>query len=152
MKLHLTVSSEDADDMDLFVAIEKLSGGARVPFTHWAVFEDGPLALGWLRLSRRELDAGRSTEFQPVLTNASERKVAPGERVEAQIEILPSGTRFAAGDVLRVRVKGRDIYSYPKPQLYMRHEDTVNAGRHVIHTGPDALSFLLIPVVELSDA
>jgi uncharacterized protein len=152
MKLQLTVSVEDADDMDLFVAIEKLRDGERVPFTHWAVFEDGPLALGWLRLSRRELDAARSTEFQPVLTNASERKIASGERVEAQIEILPSGTRFAAGDVLRVRIKGRDIYSYPKPQLYMRHEDTVNAGRHVIHTGPDALSFLLIPVVELSDA
>jgi predicted acyl esterase len=149
MKLQLSASVEDADDMDLFVVIEKLSGGERVPFTHWAVFEDGPLAHGWLRLSRRELDEERSTEYQPVLTNASERKVAPGERIEAQVEILPSGTRFAAGDVLRIRIKGRDIYSYPKPQLYMRHEDTVNAGRHVLHTGPNAGSYLLIPVVEL---
>lgn len=153
MKLQLAVSAEDADDMDLFVVIEKLQGGTeRVGFVHWAVFEDGPVAFGWLRLSRRELDPARSTDYQPVLTNASERKVAPGEIVEVQIEILPSGTRFAKGDVLRVRIKGRDIYAYPKPQLYMRHEDSVNAGIHCIHTGPGTDSHLLIPVVELQDA
>lgn len=152
MKLQLTVSAEDSDDMDLFVGIEKYSAGERVPFTHWAVFEDGPLALGWLRVSRRELDPVRSTEYQPVLSNTSERKLAPGERVQVDIEVLPSGTRFAAGDVLRLRIKGRDIYTYPKPQLYMRHEDTVNRGRHVLHTGPGASAYLLIPVVELRDA
>jgi predicted acyl esterase len=153
MKLQLTVSTSDADDMDLFVVVEKLHEGERVGFTHWAVFEDGPLALGWLRASRRELDAGRSTEHQPVLTNASEQKLAPGEIASVQIEILPSGTRFEAGDVLRLRIKGRDIYNYPKPQLYMRHEDTVNGGTHHIHTGPHADSYLLIPSVEeLRDA
>ena len=138
--------------MDLFIAIEKIENGEKAGFIHWAVFEDGAAAYGWLRLSRRELDPERSTEYQPVLTNASELKLAPGEVVEAQIEILPSGTRFAKGDILRVRIKGRDIYQYPKPLLYMRHEDTVNAGTHCIHTGPGANSFLLIPVVELQDA
>jgi predicted acyl esterase len=152
MKLQLAVSTTDADDMDLFVVVEKLHAGERVGFTHWAVFEDGPLALGWLRVSRRELDGERSTEYQPVLTNCSEQKLASGEIVEAQIEILPSGTRFATGDVLRVRIKGRDIYAYPKPQLYMRHEDSVNGGMHHIHSGPGAESYLLIPVVELRDA
>ena len=152
MKLQLAVSTTDADDMDLFVVVEKLHAGERVGFTHWAVFEDGPLALGWLRVSRRELDAERSTEYQPVLTNCSEQKLASGEIAEAQIEILPSGTRFAKGDVLRVRIKGRDIYDYPKPQLYMRHEDSVNGGMHHVHSGPGAESYLLIPVVELRDA
>jgi predicted acyl esterase len=152
MKLQLTVSTSDADDMDLFVVVEKLHDGERVGFTHWAVFEDGPLALGWLRVSRRELDAERSTAYQPVLTNASEQKLVSGEKVEVQIEILPSGTRFEVGDVLQIRIKGRDIYNYPKPQLYMRHEDTVNGGAHHIHTGPGTEAFLLIPVVELRDA
>jgi len=153
MKLQLAVSTEGADDMDLFVVIEKLKGGKeRTGFIHWAVFEDGPAAFGWLRLSRRALDPQRSTEYQPVLANTSDQKVAPGEMVEAQIEILPSGTRFEAGDVLRVRVKGRDIYQYPKPQLYMRHEDTVNGGTHHIHSGPGANSHLLIPIVDLADA
>jgi uncharacterized protein len=109
------------------------------------------VALGWLRLSRRELDPQKSTEWQPVLTNRSEWKVKPGEMTEAEIEILPSGTRFLAGDVLRLRIKGRDPYNYPKPMLYMRHEDTVNLGNHSIHTGPGAESYLLVPVVKLSD-
>ncbi|MCW2351329.1 CocE/NonD family hydrolase [Sphingobium sp. B12D2B] len=152
MKLKLIVSTEDADDMDVFVAVEKVEDGEKVGFIHWAVFEDGAAAYGWLRLSRRELDAERSTEFQPVLTNTSEWKVTPGEIVEAQIEILPSGTLFRAGDVLRIRIKGRDIYQYPKPMLYMRHEDTVNRGMHHIHTGGEHDSHLLIPVVALRDA
>lgn len=151
MKLRLHVSAVEADDMDIFVTVEKLEGGeVRTPFTHWAVFEDGPVAFGWLRLSRRELDAERTTEWQPVLTNRSELKVRPGEVTQADIEILPSGTRFAKGDILRVRIKGRDIYSYPKPQLYSRHEDTVNIGINRIHTGPGAESYLLIPVVQFS--
>lgn len=153
MKLRLFVSIEQGDDMDIFVVTEKLEQGTdRTRFVHWAVFEDGPAALGWLRLSRRELDPEKSTDWQPVLTNRTEHKVKPGELVEANIEILPSGTRFAAGDVLRVRIKGRDIYNYPKPQLYMRHEDTVNLGKQTIHTGPDAQSYLLIPVVDLPEA
>ena len=151
MKLRLFVSAETTDDMDIFVVVEKLEGGKqRTPFIHWAVFDDGPAAFGWLRLSRRELDTEKSTEWQPVLTNQSELKVKPGEVTMADIEILPSGTRFAAGDSIRVRIKGRDIYSYPKPQLYSRHEDTVNIGVNAIHTGPGAESYLLIPVVELS--
>ncbi|MEZ5709299.1 MAG: CocE/NonD family hydrolase [Blastomonas sp.] len=152
MKLCLFVSTSAGDDMDLFIAVEKMEqGGVRTPFVHWGIYEDGPLALGWLRLSRRELDAARSTEWQPVLTNRSEWKVEPGEVVEAHIEILPSGTRFAAGDVLRLRIKGRDIYEYPKPMLYMRHEDSVNAGEHSIHSGGATPSYLLIPAVQLGD-
>ena len=71
--------------------------------------------------------------------------------METHIEILPSGTRFAAGDALRLIVKGRDIYTYPKPMVYMRHEDSVNRGLHRLHTGPGASSHLLVPVVELRD-
>jgi hypothetical protein len=138
--------------MDLFVTIEKLDGGtSKTGFTHYAFFEDGPVAFGWLRLSRRELDPRQSSEYQPVLTNATEQKVTPGEVVEAHVEILPSGTRFAAGDVLRIRIKGRDIYNYPKPMLYMRHEDTVNIGTSRIHTGPGAESYLLVPMVTLAE-
>lgn len=138
--------------MDLFVVVEKIAQGERVPFTHWGSFEDGPVAFGWLRLSRRELDPERSSEHQPVLAHSRDRKIEIGTVYGADIEILPSGTRFEVGDLLRLRIKGRDVYDYPKPVLYMRHEDTVNAGIHSIHTGARARSFLLIPVVELQDA
>src|SRR3712207_7668373 len=56
-------SAEGADDMDVFVAIQKLDrDGTIVPFAYYAQFEDGPVALGWLRASHRELDRTKSTE------------------------------------------------------------------------------------------
>ena len=153
MKLKLFVSTDKGDDLDLHVAVEKLrADGTKEGFAHWAVFEDGPVALGWLRVSRRRLDPARSTEYQPVLANISDDKVAPGAVTEVDVEILPSGTRFLAGETLRLIVKGRDVYAHPKPMLYMRHEDSVNCGTHRIHTGGDTPSYLLIPVVELDDA
>jgi len=150
MKLKLHVSAAESDDLDLFVAIQKVAAnGEVVGFTHFAIFEGGPVAMGWLRVSHRELDPAASTEFQPVLKHQRLQKVAPGEIVEVDIEILASGTRFEAGESLRLVVKGRDIYKYPKPLLYAHHEDTVNLGLHTIHTGGNFPSYLLIPEVDL---
>jgi predicted acyl esterase len=149
MKLRLFVAAEDSDDLDLFVAIQKLeSSGSIVQFTFYAQFEDGPVALGWLRASHRELDAARSTEFQPVLAHRREQKLSPGEVVPVEIEIWPSGTSFAAGERLRLVIQGSDIYRYPEPLVYTRHEDSVNSGRHAIHSGGARDSYLLVPVVE----
>jgi predicted acyl esterase len=148
MKLALDVSA-DGDDMDLFVVLEKIdAAGNKVGFTHYAVFEDGPVAFGWLRVSRRELDPLRSTDWQPILANRRELKLGANEQVRAELEILPSGTHFAAGETLRIVIKGRDIYNYPKPMLYMHHEDTVNHGAHRLHTGGAAPAYLLVPVVK----
>jgi predicted acyl esterase len=148
MKVRLFVAAEGADDMDLFAAIQKLdSKGSLVPFAYYAQFEDGPVALGWLRVSHRELDETRSTEFQPVLAHQRELKLAPGHIVPVDIEIWPSGTRFEAGEKLRLVVQGSDVYRYPEPLVYARHESTVNAGRHVIHTGGETGSYLLVPHV-----
>jgi uncharacterized protein len=94
-----------------------------------AQFEDGPVA----RVSHRELDAARSTEFQPVLAHQREQKLRPGEIVPVDIGIWPSGTSFAAGDGLRLVIQGSDIYRYPEPLVYMRPEASVNHGRHAIH-------------------
>lgn len=152
MKLKLWVSTDAGHDLDLHVAVEKLrTDGSKEGFAHWAVFEDGPVALGWLRVSRRALDPARSTEHQPVLANTRDDPIEPGEVVEVDVEILPSGTRFLAGETLRLIIRGRDIYNHPKPQLYMRHEDTVNCGTHRIYTGGARPSYLLVPVVELGD-
>ena len=148
MKLKLWVATDRGDDMDLFVAIQKLdASGAVVPFAYYAQFEDGPVALGWLRVSHRELDSALSTPFQPVLRHQRELKIAPGEIVPLEIEIWPSGTRFDAGESLRLVVQGSDIYDYPKPSVYARHEDLLNEGEHVIHTGGKYDSHLLVPVI-----
>jgi hypothetical protein len=148
MKLKLWASAEAADDMDLFVGIQKLDRrGHVVPFAFWTQFDDGPVALGWLRASHRELDPARSTEYQPVLAHQRELKLTQREIVPLEIEIWPSGTRFAAGETLRLVVQGTDIYKYPRPVNADRHEDSANRGHHVIHTGGKFDSHLLVPVI-----
>ena len=148
MKLRLWVQAEGADDMDLFIAIQKFDRNGRyVSFAAFSALEDGPVALGWLRVSHRELDKKRSTPQQPWLLHQRELKLEPGVVVPVEIEIWPSGTHFAAGEKLRVVVQGSDIYKYAQWIRLAGHPRTRNAGRHVIHTGGRYDSQLLIPVI-----
>jgi predicted acyl esterase len=73
--------------------------------------------------------------------------LTPGEPVVLDIEIWPSGTRFAAGERLRVLILGRDPYVFPKPNVMSLHEQTVNRGRYHLHTGGRYDSHLLVPEV-----
>jgi uncharacterized protein len=147
MKLKVWMSAPDAQDMDVFVAVQKLDAyGDLTGFPFYAVFEDGPVALGWLRASHRELDQARSRPWQPVLAHRRSLPLATGEIVPLEIEILPSGTRFGPGETLRLLIQGRDVYRYPKPLIQAQHDESVNRGRHVIHTGGEYDSHLLVPV------
>ena len=149
-KLRLFMSAEGADDLDVFVGLQKLDRhGQIVHFPFYAQFEDGPMALGWLRASHRELDAAKSTEHQPILTHRRMEKIEPDTVVQLDIEIWPSSTRFEAGEGLRLIVQGSDINKYPKvsARVYFRHEETVNRGLHVIHTGGGCDSYLLVPMI-----
>ena len=57
MKLKLWVEALGSDDMDLFVALEKIDrNGQVVYFPFFNCWDTGPMALGWLRASHRELD------------------------------------------------------------------------------------------------
>ncbi len=148
MKLKLWVEADGSDDMDLFVAIEKIDrAGYRVPFAFFGNHDDGPIALGWLRVSHRELDEERSTPYQPFHTHRKDIKLKPGEIVPVEVEIWPSSTLFNPGEKLRVVVQGSDIHTYPEERHTNQHTDTVNRGRHIIHTGGSYDSHLLVPVI-----
>jgi putative CocE/NonD family hydrolase len=148
MKLRVWMSAPDADDMDVFVAVQKLDVyGDLVGFPFYAVFEDGPVALGWIRASHRELDALRSSPGQPVLAHRRALPLGAGEIVPLEIEILPSGTLFRAGETLRLVIQGRDVYRYPRPLIQALHDDSVNRGPHVVWAGGDYDSHLLVPVI-----
>ena len=115
MKLKLWVQADGSDDMDLFVAIEKIDrAGYIVPFAFFGNHDDGPVALGWLRVSHRELDEEKSTPYQPFHKHQREIKLKAGEIVPVEIEIWPSSTLFERGEKLRVVVQGSDIYTYPE--------------------------------------
>ena len=148
-KLKLWVSADGSDDMDLFVALQKLDAtGAPVGFNFYAFYDNGPVALGWLRVSHRELVPDRSTPSQPFHSHVREHRLEDGEIVPVEIEIWPFSTLFRAGETLRLVVKGMDIYRDALPNLpFARHEDLRNRGRHVIHAGGRYDSHLLVPVV-----
>jgi predicted acyl esterase len=144
----LSMSAPQATDMDVFVGLFKREAGGRiVPFPYFAQFEDGPMALGWIRASHRELDEERSTPFLPVLKHQRALPLEADGPTRLEIEIWPSGTRFAAGDSLVLVVQGYDIKHYRKPLVYSRHETDINTGPQVLHTGGAHDSYLVLPVL-----
>ncbi|HLH64071.1 MAG TPA: CocE/NonD family hydrolase [Solirubrobacteraceae bacterium] len=148
MKLRLWVRAEGSDDMDLFVAVRKLDrSGEPVGFSFFNSLQDGPVALGWLRVSHRELDPERSTPERPWHPHRSEARLAPGETVPVEIEIWPSGTRFSAGESLRLVIQGHDTYRYPPHIVCCGHSRTRNAGAHVVLAGGRFDSHVLLPVL-----
>ena len=152
MKLRLWIEARGARDADLFVAVEKLdSDGRRVPFTFMSEFDDGPVALGWLRVSHRELDLARTTADQPWHLHRRELLLEEGEIVPVDIEILPSSTSFEAGETLQLVVQGRDIYRFPDVRHTQEHGDTRNAGSHILYSGGRYDSHLLVPVIPSSE-
>jgi predicted acyl esterase len=151
--LRLWVQADGSDDMDLFVALDKIDkAGFRVPMAFFGNHDDGPVALGWLRASHRELDEARSTPWQPWHSHAREIKLGPGEIVPVDIEIWPTCILFEAGEKLRLTVQGSDIYWYPSEGHTDGHLDTLNRGDHIIHTGGKSDSHLLAPVIPPKEA
>jgi predicted acyl esterase len=152
MKLRLWAEAEGAHDMDLFVAIQKSdAGGELVPFVFYAISDNGPVALGWLRASHRELDEARSKPEQPVHLHTREQPLTPGVPVPLEIEIWPSSTLFRKGERLRVLIQGRDIYTdIPEGPATFRHEDLRNEGTHILRTGGRFDSHLLVPIIPAS--
>lgn len=149
--LRLWVEAEGASDMDLFVALQKLdNAGQPVGFTFYAFFENGPVALGWLRASHRALDPERSRPDRPWHSHDTEQLLQPGERVPLEIEIWPSSTLFRAGESLRLVVAGHDIYPKEEGAMlpFALHEQTRNAGTHVLHMGGEHDAVLRLPIVD----
>ena len=145
VKLRLWVSAEGADDMDLHVGLKKFDRrGQEVVFPDFNHMEDGMAGVGWLRASHRELDPARTTPHQPWHTHARLLPLADGEIVPLDIEIWPTGVSFHAGETLKLIVQGYEILNF----IYRyRHDETVNAGHHVLHTGGPYDSHLLVPVI-----
>lgn len=152
MKLKLWVSAADAEDMDLFVGVKKFDRrGHEVYFPDFNHIENGQVATGWLRVSHRELDQAKSTAAQPWLKHERALKLEPGEIVPVEIEILPSGTLFKKGETLTVVVKGSEVVkgsSTPGLDTRYAHRELVNKGQHVIYSGGQYDSHLLVPIID----
>lgn len=145
MKLRLHVEIAGGGDACLFVGIRKLSRGQHVVFEGSYGFGCDLVTRGWLRVSHRQLDAQRSTEWQPVQTHVDPKPLAAGEIAALDIAVLPSATIFRAGDVLRLDVQGHWFFRKNPlfgslPAAYERSQP----ARVILHLGD---AYLLVPIV-----
>ncbi|MFB7121577.1 CocE/NonD family hydrolase [Bacillus tropicus] len=156
MKLKLWVSTDDTDDMDLFVGIKKYDRrGDEVFLPDYNHIEDGQVAHGWLRVSHRELDSEKSTPYQPVLKHKRLLKLNKGEIVPVEIEILPSSILLRDGESLVLVIKGSEIVTEESPAVGLDcsghkgygHKETVNKGTHSVYVGGKYDSHLLFPII-----
>ena len=159
-KAHLWVEARESDDLDLFVLVQKLDayGTPLQAFTvpnHSAMVHDltdhGATILrykgsdGRLRVSARHLDPALTSDDVPAHTFDRVEKLAPGEIVEVDIDLLPIGLVFHAGQQLRFVVSAANLLGTLMPGI--REYVGANTGQHVIHTGGDHASYLQLPVV-----
>ncbi|MEV0248396.1 CocE/NonD family hydrolase [Nocardia sp. NPDC050712] len=144
--LRLWAESPGATDMDVFVLLEKIdSAGNVVHFPCFAYLDDGPVALGWMRASRRELDPYLSTLERPVQAHQRDLPL-PDEPVALDIEIWPFTAHFNPGERLRLHIAGADIYRWSPEHLVQGHDLLNNTATHIIHTGTGRDSMLRLPV------
>jgi len=158
-KAHLWVEAQGADDMDLFVLLQKLDrwGTPLQQFTvpnQTATVHDltdhGATVLrykgsdGRLRVSARHLDEDLSTDDVPAHTFDRVQKLAAGEIVDVQIDLLPVGLVFHPGEQLRFVVSSQNLLGTLMPGV--REYVGASTGRHVIHTGGRYPSQLRLPV------
>jgi predicted acyl esterase len=148
MSLRLFVEAQGADDVYLFVGVEKWRGTAVVPFEGSYGFGRDRITCGWLKASMRSTDEARSRPFEPVPTLDARRPLQPGEVVQVDIPLGPSATLFRSGEQLRLVVASRWLWPSNRltgqfPAAYERGP----RGKCTLHWGPDRGARLLIPVI-----
>ncbi|XAS66709.1 CocE/NonD family hydrolase [Micrococcaceae bacterium Sec5.7] len=158
-KARLFVEARDADDMDLFVLIQKLDAYG-TPLQAFTVPNTSPMAHdltdngatilrykgsdGRLRVSARHLDETLTTDDVPAHSFDRIEKLSQGEIVEIEIDLLPVGLAFRPAEQLRFVISSRNLLGTLMPGI---HEYIgANTGTHVIHTGGAHASYLQLPV------
>jgi predicted acyl esterase len=158
-KARLWVEARGADDMDLFVLVQKLDayGTPLQQFTvpnqsavnhdltdHGATILRYKGSDGRLRVSARHLDGALSTDEVPAHSFNCVEKLSPGQIVEIEIELLPIGLVFHPGQQLRFVISSRNVLGSLMPGI----DEYVgtNSGQHVIHTGGEHPSYLQLPI------
>ncbi len=158
-KAHLWIEARNADDIDLFVLLQKLDkyGTPLQAFTvpnqnarahdltdHGATILRYKGSDGRLRVSARHLDERLSTNEVPAHSFDRVEKLAPSEVVDIEIDLMPIGLAFYPGEQLRFVISSRNLLGTLMPAIeeYLG----ANEGEHVIHTGGEHASYLLLPV------
>ncbi len=164
--LKLFLSSETTD-ADVFAVVRVFDPHDDEVTFQGAIDPHTPVAQGWLRASHRGLDAALTLPYRPYHTHDRAEPLIPGEVYELDIEIWPTSIVVPAGYRLGLSIRGND-YEYegdlggPSLRTFKNrltgcgpflHDDPLDrpadvfGGVVTIHTGPDHVSSLLLPLI-----
>jgi len=146
MRLRVRVGAERGD-LTLFAGVRKFHHGREVVFEGSYGFTEDVVTRGWLRASHRAIDDARSTEWEASHPHTFAEPIPRDEAVDLDLALLPSATRFAAGDELVLEL--RDRWFFPAnpitgqfPAVYQKPP----RQRWTVHTGGPTTATLTIPV------
>ncbi len=166
LNLQVWAEIEEGTDLDLFVAVYKTDETGK-PLYHVVypalkhiapmLEQQGKLSSivayagpsGRLRASHRALDDAASTELEPHLTHAREDALEPGVPVLLEIGLWPTALVVHPGETLVLEIAGHPAGPFKVIQPGAEEPDVVptrNVGTHILHTGGQRASRLLIPV------
>lgn len=157
--VHLAVEAQDADDMELYIVLEKLDKhGNRtdeisIPNKTCFMrdFTDhsdsiaryyGP--AGRLKVSLRHVDDQLSEDHIPVQSYDRVEKLEPGQIVDVDVALMPTGLTFYPGESMRIIISPKNIAMNMLGWVPKHHEE--NKGMHIVHTGGDHASWITVPL------
>jgi predicted acyl esterase len=159
------VVSTTTTDADLFLVVRAFDPNGDEVLFKGTVDPKTPVAQGWLRASHRKLDPGMSLPYRPFHSHDETWPLTPGQPVELDIEIWPSGIVVPPGYRLGLSVLGRDFeHSSTGSRLSnfknemkgcgpFLHDDPrgrpreVFGGATTLHSNPGSENYLLLPII-----
>lgn len=103
--------SADLPDLTLFAGVRKMHEGREVTFEGSYGFTEDLVTRGWLPASHRAVDHEKSTNWEAWHAHDRIDPIPAEESVDLDLTLMPSATRFAAGDQLVLKL--RDNWFFP---------------------------------------
>lgn len=161
-KLFVSSSTSDAD---LFLILRVFAPDGKEVTFQGAQDPRTPVAQGWLRASHRQLDPELSRRYRPYHTHTKPEPLQPGQKVELDIEILPTCIVVPAGYRLGLTIRGKD-YAYDGPPITVpgmkysltgvgpflhinpdNRPDNVFSGQTTLHADSKNAPYVILPVI-----
>ena len=151
INVKLFVESFGYNDLDLFVRAQVLDENGDVLW-HYPVKDipkfgpySGPTSRQ--RVSLRAIDPEKSTVNEPYHPFNQVEKLLPGEIVPVEIGLFPTGLRFHKGQILELQIAGYPFFELPGGFGDTMKVGTDNNGTHIIHTGGQYDSKMIVPFI-----
>jgi uncharacterized protein len=153
MRLYVSSSVTDAD---LFVSVREIRPDGSEVTAQGAQDPALPVSMGWLRVSRRNTDAARSTPYKAWYTFDRKQLMTPGSIYAVDINVWPIAWQLAKGNRLVIEIggseqKGMVTFAHPVAGPFARDgvpvpNGVAPLGKVTVHTGLTNASCITLAV------